>query len=62
MNIIFHSKVNFVFLKSDCKISMQKLPVAHMGYLCPSLQWAEYELKGEEKEKDRSGIRCRVRN
>lgn len=35
---------------------MQVLPLANLDYLCPSLQWAEYELQGEEKEKEIEGI------
>jgi len=41
--------------------NMQMLPVANLGYLCPSLKWAEYELQREEKrERDGKGIRCRM--
>lgn len=37
-------------------INMQMLLVANAGYLCPSLQLAEYELKREKRE-DRGSVR-----
>lgn len=40
--------------------NMQVLPVANMGYLCPSLWWAEYELYRRKKEKEIEG--CKMRN
>lgn len=43
---------------SYARTFMQELPVANLGYLCPSLWGAEYELHKRKKEKEIVGVRC----